>query len=63
MRLSIGLIVMKCECVAHQAGEGVVHAVLQRLPLQNGEEASVIQTARRRRHQLLHALTLGRIQT
>lgn len=47
----------------HQAGEGVVHAVLQGALLQDGEQGGVVEAARRCGDQLLHALTLGRAQT
>ena len=47
----------------YQAGEGVVHAVLQSAPLQNGEQGGVVEATRSRGDQLLHPLTLRRIQT
>lgn len=40
----------------HQAREGVVHAVLQRAPLQDGEEGGMVTTARGHSHQVLHTL-------
>lgn len=49
--------------VTYQAGEGVVHAVLQRAPLQDGEEGGVVEAGRRRRDQLLHLLALPQVQT
>lgn len=52
-----------CVHVTYQAGEGVGHAVLQSAALQNGEQGGVVEATRRRRDQLLHPLTLRRIQT
>lgn len=52
-----------CVHVTYQAGEGVGHAVLQSAALQNGEQGGVVEATRRRGDQLLHPLTLRRIQT
>lgn len=55
--------IILCVCVSeclsvcpHQARKGVVHAVLQRAPLQDGEKGGVVKTAGRDGHQVLDTL-------
>lgn len=52
-----------CSLSAHQAGKGVVHAMCERVFLQDEEQAGVVEVAGHGRDELLHSLSLSLLQT